>query len=283
MFNIPAGYFFEFVYNITGGHKLDKFYYCMGVIMKKILLFSLTLGLFCGGLWAADFSLSAGGGGLVGGLFTRYILKADGVSGGNRIKVNAGQDMNQFNYGGLLFFDATYGEFSVSIQNGRNNWKQILDIAGVENNKPSTGDGWETMLGFTLLGKYPFHLRPGFTLFPLLGMEYQVSLVQKRTQADGWIYDRDDGLRETDKNGNAYKLTDWNSLFVDIGCGADLTLTEKIFLRGEFLYSFRLMTPYEIKNLDYMKEMTGDSNPKLGGLTSGPSLRLSAGYRFWSL
>jgi hypothetical protein len=41
------------------------------------------------------------------------------------------------------------------------------------------------------------------------------------------------------------------------------------------------MTPYEKKNLDYMKKMTGDNNPDLSGLTSGPGIRLAAGYRFF--
>ena len=244
------------------------------------MFFAIAL---CGNLWAADFSLSAGAGGLIGGLFTRYTLKADGAIDGNPMKVDAGQDMNQFNYGGLVFFDATYGEFSLSIQNGINNWQQILDIGGLESNTPTKGNGWESMLGFSLLGKYPFRLGERFTLFPLMGMEYQAALVQERTQPDGYIYDRSDGLREKDKDGNAYKLSDWNSLFVNVGCGADFAIRGKFFVRGEILYSFRLMTSYETKNLEYMKVMTGDNDPKLTGLTSGPSFRLSAGYRFWSL
>jgi len=251
--------------------------------MKKTLFFLFLAGAFCWNLWAADFTLNAGVGGLIGGLFTRYNLKADGVIDGNRIKVDAGQDMDQFNYGGLVFFDATYVEFSITIQNGINNWQQIMDIDGLESNTPAKGDGWESMLGFSLLGKYPFRMGERFTLFPLLGVEYQVALVQQRTQPDGYIYDRTDGLREQDKDGNAYKLSDWNSFFINIGCGADFALKGNFFVRGEILYSFRLMTSYETKNLEYMKAMTGDKDPKLTGLTSGPTLRLSAGYRFWSL
>ena len=247
--------------------------------MKKVLFFPVFF-ILCTNLWAVNFSMSAGAGGLIGGLFTRYNLKADGIKDGNPVKVDAGQDMNQLSFGGLLFFDATYGELSISMQRGNNNWKQILDIAGIESNKPSTGKGWETMLGFTVLGKYPFHIGERLTLFPLLGIEYQITLVQERTQPDGWVYSRDNGVWERDKDGNAYKLSDWNSLFVDIGGGADFFITESIFIRGEFLYSIRLKTSYEKKNIEYMKAMSGDSDPKLTGLTSGPSLRLSAGYRF---
>jgi opacity protein-like surface antigen len=247
--------------------------------MKKTLGFLFLVTALCGNLWAADFSFSVGAGGLIGGLFTRYNLIADGVINGNPMKVDAGQEMNQFNYGGLVFFDANYGEFSITIQNGINNWRQILVISGLELNTPAKGDGWESMLGFTLLGKYPFRLGEWFTLFPLLGVEYQAALVQERAQPDGYIYDRSDGLREKDKDGNAYTLSDWNSFFINIGCGADFPLKSNFFVRGEVLYSFRLMTSYETKNLEYMKAMTGDNDPKFSGLTSGPSLRLSAGYR----
>ena len=241
--------------------------------MKKLLLL-MIMAMLCGGLWALEFSVGTGG--LLGGLFTRYSLKANGT-----VKVDAGQDMNQFNYGALVFIDATYVEFSFAMQNGRNNWKQIYDFAG--SNVPETGDGWESMMSFSLLGKYPFHFGSRLCLFPLVGIEYQIALVQERTQADGWVYDRTDGQRETDKDGKAFSHSDWNSFFINVGGGADFTITGGVFLRGEFLYSFRLMTSYETKNLAYMKAMTGDSSPKLSGLTSGPSLRLSAGYRLWNL
>ena len=248
--------------------------------MKKTSGFLFLVTVLCGNLWAADFSLSAGAGSLIGGLFTRYTLEADGVSNGNPMKVDAVQDMDQFNYGGLVFFDAAYGEFNITIQNGINHWQQILDIGGLESNTPSRGNGWESMLGFAILGKYPFHLRELLTLFPILGMEYQVALIQERTQPDGYIYDRSDGLREKDKDGNAYSISDWNSFFVNVGCGADFPDKGRFFVRGEVLYSIRLMTGYETKNLEYMKAMTGDNAPKLYGITSGPALRLCAGYRF---
>ena len=253
----------------------------MGSGMKKTLSLLFLLTAFCGNLWAIDFSFGAGG--LIGGLFSRYNLKADGVSNGNPMKVDAGQEMDQFNYGGLVFFDAVYGEFSIALQNGINNWRQILDVDGLESNTPAKGDGWESMLDFSVLGKYPFRLREKVTFFPLLGMEYQIALVQERTQPDGHIYDRTDGLREQDKDGNAYKLSDWNSFFINAGCGADFAIKGNFFIRCEILYSVRLMTSYETKNLEYMKAMTGDNDPRMSGLTSGPALRLCAAYRFLGL
>jgi hypothetical protein len=247
---------------------------------KRISLVILALA-GAAAVFGADFSLSAGAGGLLGGVFTRYMLKADGMVDGNPVKIDAGQEMNQLNYGFFAFFDATYGEFSVFFQNGSNTFKEPVVIAEV-GSVNSSGKGWETVLGLSLLGKYPFNLNKMFTVFPLLGVNYQISLDQLRTTAAGVVYDRTNGLHEKDKDGNAYKLSDWNSFWIDVGGGVDFALPAGFFLRGELLYGFRLMTPYEIKNLDYMKSMTGDPNPKLSGLTSGPSIRLCAGYRFYT-
>ena len=231
-------------------------------------------------VFSADFSLSAGAGGLLGGFFTRYTLRADGTVDGNPVKITAGQEMDQFNYGLFAFFDASYGEFSVSFQNGANTFKEPVDIAEL-GSADRSGKGWETVLGLSLLGKYPFNINERLTVFPLLGAEYQICLDQARTMPAGNVYDRNNGLHEKDKDGNAYKLSDWNALWINIGGGADFALTARFFVRGELLYGFRLMTPYEVKNLDMMKSMTGDPNPKLGGLTSGPSIRISTGYRLW--
>jgi len=241
--------------------------------MKKIAFISVLLMSVFGGLFATDFSLGAGAGGLVGGFFTRYTSSSSSGSG------NMTQKMNQFNYGGLVFFDATYGELALTIQGGANNYneKMILSKAG---NVTRTGDGWDTMLGFSLLGKYPFTLTNSLKLFPLLGIEYQLALAERRRQDGGILYDRTDGL-ETDKDGNAFNISTWNSFWTHVGVGTDFTVMKSLFLRGELLYSFRLMTAYEKDGLAQMKKYLNDNNPKLSGLTSGPSLRLSVGYRFW--
>jgi opacity protein-like surface antigen len=241
------------------------------------LIFSITTAAF-----AVDFHLSAGAGGILGGFFTRYNLSADGMIEGNRVQIGAGQKINQFDYGFFAFFDATFGEFSVFYQNGSNTWEETYNISGIDSSRlrPASGKGWESVLGFSLLGKYPFHPNERIIIYPLLGIEYQISLQQKRTQADGFKYNRDDGLRERDKDNNAYLLKDWNSFWISLGGGLDYKLTDKFFLRGVVLYGFRTMTPYETKNLELTKSLANDPDPKLSGVTSGPSMRISAGYRF---
>jgi opacity protein-like surface antigen len=234
-------------------------------------------------MYAADFSLSAGGGGLIGGLFTRYTASGHGIMGGEVLHVVQTQDINQFNYGGFVFFDATYAELSVSIQSGVNTWEQLLDQV-LPDLKSDKGKGWETMMGFSLLAKYPFTLTNRLSLFPLAGVEYQVSLAQKRSlSADNRVYNRTNGIYEKNKDKKALKLSDWNSLFINVGAGADFNLTSGLFIRGEILYGFRLMTPWEKDGLTQLQDAVHNPNLKLSGLTSGPSFRIGLGWRFFTL
>lgn len=240
--------------------------------MKKALFFIILVSL-CMGLWGVDFSISTGTGGLFGGLFTRYKASSSVSSG------EITQNINQLNFGGFAFFDATYGELAVIVQRGSNSYDENMYREGEP--VSMTGDGWETMLGFCLLGKYPFTPAERISLFPLLGVEYQFSLSQRR-RPDNYnlIYDRTNGTRDQDKDGKAYNISVWNSIWINLGVGMDFSLVKSLFVRGELLYGFRLMTPYEADGLEQMKNALNDNDPKLGGLTSGPSFRLAAGYRF---
>ncbi|MCL1836310.1 MAG: hypothetical protein FWG46_02050 [Treponema sp.] len=226
--------------------------------MKKLICTAILVlagtSVFCN-----DFSLSAGAGGLLGGLFTRYTISASGSIG----SLNQSQEADQFNYGFFAFFDATYGIFNISFQNG----------SGTNNDGGMAYSSRESMLGFSLFGKYPFKLNERFTIFPLLGAEYQVCLVKLRQDGDGPVYRWNDN--------EYFYVTDWNSFFINLGGGLDFKLPNNFFLRSDLIYSIRLMTPYEEKFLDQIKSDTGDSGPKLGGLCSGPSLRISIGYRFF--
>jgi len=224
-----------------------------------------------------EFGLSTGAGGILGGHFTRYSLRANGQAA----SMNAYQTMNQFDYGLFAFFDATFATLGIIFQTGANNFDESVYIDGTWNPDESrSGQGWETILGISLLGRWPFRLNERVTVFPLLGMDYLISLIQRRSDEYGLIYNRDDGLREADKNDNAFHISDWNSFIVRLGGGVELDLTDRIFLRGDLLYGIRLMTGWERKNLAFMRGFSGDPSPRLGGLSSGPSVRLSTGWRF---
>ena len=241
--------------------------------MKKISILMVLFMFFCGFLWGVDFSLSTGAGGLFGGYFTRY--KSSSTSDSGRMT----QDVNQLNYGALAFFDATYGVLTVAFQGGSSSYDEVMS----KNGKfvPLTGEGWETVLGISLLGKYPFTFNDRIKLYPLLGLEYQRALSERRRQSGGPIYDRTNGLQEQDKDGKAFDVSAWNSFWIQLGGGMDFSVSGSIFARGELLYGFRLMTSYEKDGLEQLKAMLNDNDPKLSGLTSGPSIRISVGYRLW--
>jgi hypothetical protein len=235
-------------------------------------------------LFGVDFSLSAGGGGFLGGLFTRYTLNARGTVAGMPVDVASTQELNQFNYGAYLFLDAAWAEFSVSIQGGTGTYREDMSAdssrEGTIFGSDGKGSGSEIMAGFALLGKYPFRLSRQWAVFPLAGVAYHLALLERRDPEQFKAYDRTDGIRESDSQGNAYRLSTWNSFFIDIGAGFDYHATPRLFLRTELLYAFRLMTPFEVDALEKVKKMTGAPDPKLSGLTSGPILRFGLGYRF---
>jgi hypothetical protein len=195
------------------------------------------------------------------------------------------QTMDRFDYGGFLFFDATYAEFAVSIRGGRNAYRETMDQklegASWTNVTDDMGTGSELMIGFSLLGKYPFRVSEKITWFPLVGIEYQMALVEQRTPQGDTAHDRTAGELDADldKDGNSYALRAWNSFTIDLGAGFDYQLKGRLFLRNELLFSFRLQTPYETGALAMTKERFDASDVSVGGLTGGPALRTSVGYR----
>ncbi len=243
--------------------------------MKKYIFLTIITTALTFRIFAVEFSLSAGAGGLAGYTFTRYTLELEDNKGSQF------QSMDRFNYGGLFFFDATYAEFAVIIQGGSNSWAESMRSPSAvlaDNN----GTGTETSLGFSLNGKYPFTVNEKITWFPMLGIEYQIALKQKRQHEGGGNYNRTSGItpEDRDKNGDTYSLSAWNSFWINAGAGLDYSFTDFLFLRSEVLFGFRLQTEYETGALEMTKAMFNSTNPKLGGLTGGPNIRIALGYRF---
>ncbi|GHV32550.1 hypothetical protein AGMMS4952_23090 [Spirochaetia bacterium] len=238
------------------------------------------------GLPAAPLSKSAGGGGLVGYTFTRYTLDAEGsldpLIPGN---IKSTQTMDRVNFGGFLFFDATYGVAAVSLRGGNNSYSETMDqkLNGGSwvSISDDEGTGTETTLGFSLLGKYPFRVTEKITWFPLIGAEYQIALLEWRTPQGDTAHDRTSGelSADIDKDGHSYPLSAWNSLTVDLGAGVDYQLKGPLFIRNELTFSFRLQTPYETGAQEMTTHRFNASDIVLAGLTGGPTLRTSVGYR----
>ena len=240
--------------------------------MKKttfvFILLALTINIF-----ANDFSISAGAGGFLGYSFSRYTLE-----GGN---LSSAQSMDRFDFGGFVFADFTYAEFSVIIQGGRNSYSENMVVVN-STLTDANGIGQEISLGFSLLGKYPLRINEKLIWFPLLGIEYHIALQQLRKPDGDLVYNRSKGhlIEDRDANNEPYPLYAWNSLWIDIGAGMDYFLGENLFLRGELLFGFRLPTIYEMGALEVVEKQMGISNPRLAGLTGSPALKIGIGYRF---
>jgi len=245
--------------------------------MKKFILPILTALLFVclpNSLFAADFSVSAGGGGLLGYTFTRYTMEGENL--------NSIQNMDRLDYAGFLFFDAAYAEFSVIIQAGKNSYKENMVYYDVPY-ADSKGTGNETSLGFSLLGKYPFTINETLKWFPLFGVEYQIALIQRRHPDGDFVYDRSKGQlpEDRDKDDKQYSISAWNSFWIDVGAGLDYNITSSLFLRGELLFGFRLPTSYEMGALEKVQNPPLNvKNPNLTGLTGSPDLKIGIGYHF---
>jgi hypothetical protein len=223
-------------------------------------------------LCALDLSLGAGG--LLGYTFTRYTLE-----GGN---VNSTQSMDRLNYAGFVFFDVKYAEASILIQGGNNTYQENM-IYSTASFADSKGNGTETSLGFSLLGKYPFAVNEKSSWFPIFGIEYQIALIQRRQPDGDLVYDRSKGqlAEDRDKSDKPYPLSAWNSFWINIGAGLDINITSALFLRSELLFGFRLPTEYELGALEVVKNPPMNvSNPKLAGLTGSPAVKIGIGYNF---
>ena len=245
--------------------------------MKKFILPLLTALLFVcfpNNIFAADFSVSVGGGGLLGYTSTSYTLEGEGMK--------STQGMERMDYAGFLFVDAVYAEFTVMIQGGRNTYKENMTYSA-SSLADSKGTGTESSLGFSLFWKCPFTINKAFTWFPLLGVEYHIALIQRRQPDGDLVYDRSKGQlpEDRDKDDKPYSISAWNSFWIDVGAGLDYNIAGPLFLRGELLFGFRLPTSYELGALEKVKNPPMNvKNPSMAGLTGGPDLKIGIGYHF---
>ncbi|MDR1972663.1 MAG: porin family protein [Treponema sp.] len=183
------------------------------------------------------FQLSAG----VGALLDLGFAKAD----------RAGQEYysrSTVGFGSYGFLDATFAELDISYYAGTS--KMTLRRVYSEDK------GRFNALNIGLLGKFPFDLGR-VTLFPLMGIDYQVTL--------SFI----DGSRLNYTDATEY----FSALWFKFGAGMDIDVTEKTYFRAELLYGLRLRNKLE-------KELAGESPQVTMGLGHGPAIRLAAGYKF---
>jgi hypothetical protein len=223
--------------------------------MKKILAFLLVFGLCGAALFAQGFSLSAGAGGMFDAFFSSTKIADQDPSKSNSVG------------GGLYaFFDATYAEIDLDL---------LFSSYDADPDNKDDGSTALTYFGISVLGKYPIALSEQVTLFPLLGIDYQAFLSGQMKDKDGEKVG-DESKRGDDAYGD-YKVEDMLDAFsIAVGVGADFGLTEQLYLRGEFLWNFKLDNKSEAENRKDAK----DANVDYSLFTSGPRIKLAVGFKF---
>jgi opacity protein-like surface antigen len=205
------------------------------------------------------FQLSAGGGALMGGNWTKSYSKGDMPQG---YKNNTAR----FVAGAYGFFDATFAEFALAYEG---------QTGKVTNIKAQVGDTWmdksvrpemddkpitSHQIVLDLLGKYPFQLSQMFTLYPALGLSLRLPFAGN-------------------KQSEHAQKQDWG-LGLKFGAGLDTNLTSSLYLRTELLADYEIAADTNIEigqlnNAKYKNTTSISDNYNIGA-----HLRVGVGYRF---
>jgi len=218
---------------------------------KKFLLVSVIAAFATVGAFA-QVQMSAGAGFQFDG----------GRLGGIKLDSDNGMYMNNLNFGGFLFFDATYAELSVGFGGGPVNTVAIFDGKKITD-KDIVGDSISsTALDIGLLGKYPIEVG-NLTVAPLLGAAYSIVLGQK--DKDG---------NDLYENAGDAKATENSNLRLQAGVGTDIAINDNLYCRIQGLAHYRF--PGKIFK-DAADAMGGDIKA-VGGF--GGTFTLAVGYKF---
>lgn len=232
--------------------------------MKKIFAV-LVLAAFATGSLAAQVSIGAGGymGGDFGG-------GAEVSTSSSLASFDALQTMPYFGGGGYLFFDARYVELSLGLFAGggtseASTTMTVLSIPIIEAST-DTNTGY-TMLTIGALAKYPFSLGKNLSIFPLIGVEYDIMISSKN---------KDTGIEDENSG-------DLNALWFKLGGGLDFSLTGPLYLRFGALYGLRFVNQAEkdiVADMADIISSSGLSGVAKSRLGHGVTVKLALGYRF---
>jgi hypothetical protein len=173
-------------------------------------------------------------------------------------------------YGGgaYLFFDATYAEFFAGYSQGGGRWA-----------KPDAADNADlpemprTYVNFGLFAKYPLNIESlhNISLFPIVGIDYEISLSGKLIYDNGNEYPFDG---EVGRGGRRPNAGDLSALWVKLGAGADFNLGKNAYLRTQLLYGVRMPNAFE---KDYAEADNHNAKTNIG---HGLTFRVGAGLKF---
>jgi hypothetical protein len=194
--------------------------------MKKTGIMLLVLFT---GLSAFSLDMSAG----VGGRFSTLSSSLNMSQQGNSIKENVGSVKG---FGLFGFFDITYAEADINFLYNLSDDYYYHDAE---------------VLGLGLYGKYPFYFNK-ITLFPLVGLEYQIHI-----KVSPEYYDKDE----------------MNSFWVKMGGGVNYSVTDVVYINFSFRYGYKFNSVSENRTALHYRYVNA------WYFTHGSDIRIALGYR----
>jgi len=199
--------------------------------------------------------ISAGGGGFFAGNY-----------GGGLEWANGERITMPYSRGGMyLYMDVHYAEAFIGYSAGSGKWESA-DVR--KNGLPKMQS---SCLNFGIFMKYPFNIMGRAKVFPLAGVDYEMSTSVSIKPDDENTYPFDGANNRPDANA-------LSALWVRFGGGVDYGLGHTIYLRAELLYGLRTACRFEKDDANAEKAKWGEDVKIISG--NGVTFKAGVGVNF---
>lgn len=184
--------------------------------------------------------------------------------------------MPYYGWGWYLFFDARYAEFFAGYSGGGGKWGAPDGTSPYE-----LPDMRRNYLNIGAFVKYPIDAAPVAPLkyFPLLGIDYELSVHGEVVPASGYVYEFDG--KNDSWRGRRPGPTSLSALWFKFGGGVDYDVGASAYVRGEVLYGWRTGANGYESNLIHNRLAYNSPGGYEGTLAGhGLSLKLGLGLKF---
>ncbi|MDR0878633.1 MAG: hypothetical protein LBN21_11315 [Treponema sp.] len=228
---------------------------------KKMVILALVCAVASASLSAEDFRF-----GIFGGGFFQMDFSTMSPRKGGGAFVNL--DFTFVELGiGIVGESAGFNFKPETISDWTNGNTYTNTAVGFVNGLSSTG------LNLSLNGKLPITFG-NLSLFPLLGLRYDIMLDQKISggkKIGESVYDEIAGMIKTD----GLKAIDFSNFFINLGGGLDFAIYKHFFFREEFIWAFKIPNKFDIAYAKYQ----GKDAAKEFFSYSEPTIMLSVGFK----
>jgi hypothetical protein len=229
--------------------------------MKKGFSLIVLLILACTAF--GQIQLSAGGGASYSPIWMVSKATADEPYAGETVTSTV--SVNTLSITG--FVDATYVEaylgMLLTLGDVKASTKFSEGLPGTDSETTDPYSGSWLVIG--ALGKYPFKVGD-FTIFPLVGFEYDLNLTYK--------YDGED-VKETLTDD---QLDNLNQLWVKAGVAADFSIAGSLFIRPQVLFGLKFLSQYEKDGIEAFESTPGVADASQTDMRL--DVGISVGYKF---